>query len=94
VRAPTAAPLPPNPPPHQVVTFEGRIACTPRAAGMRPELLAPQMVALSPDTLAAMDGPGGNSVRLFDTAQVGGAGLAAVGAAAAEVVATERPHLV
>lgn len=55
----------------QVVTYEGRIVCSPQAAGMRHELLSSQMASLSPDTLAAMDGPGGSSVRLLDTAQVG-----------------------
>jgi hypothetical protein len=69
--APRCSPHPSHRAARQVVTYEGRIVCTPRAPGMRPELLAPQMVALSPDTLAAMDGPGGSSVRLFDTAQVG-----------------------
>lgn len=54
----------------QVVTYDGRVVCSPKAAGMRQELLSAQMVSLSPDTLAAMDGPGGSSVRLFDTAQV------------------------
>jgi len=53
----------------QVVTYEGRAVCNPKAAGMRPELLSAQMASLSPDTLAAMDRPGGGSVRLFDTAQ-------------------------
>ncbi|KAI8462988.1 MAG: intraflagellar transport protein 80 [Monoraphidium minutum] len=53
----------------QIVTYEGRVVCSPRAAGMRPELLSPRMVSLSPDTLAALDAPGGSSVRVFDTAQ-------------------------
>lgn len=44
--------------------------CSPKAAGMRPELLSTDMVALAPDTLAALNGPGGASVRVFDTAQV------------------------
>lgn len=56
----------------QVVTYEGRAVCSPKAAGMHPELLSQQLVALSPDTLAALDAPGSASVRLFDTAQVGG----------------------
>jgi hypothetical protein len=55
-----------------VVTYEGRAVCSPKAAGMHPELLSQQLVALSPDTLAALDAPGSASVRLFDTAQVGG----------------------
>jgi hypothetical protein len=46
---------------------------------MRPELLSTHMAALSPDTLAAMDGPGAASVRLFDTAQVAGAARRAAG---------------
>lgn len=53
-----------------MVTYEGRAVCSPKAAGMRPELLSPDMVALAPDTLAALNGPGGASVRVFDTAQV------------------------
>ncbi len=59
----------------QVVTYDGRAVCNPKAAGMQPELLSREMVSLCPELVAALDGPGGSSVRLFDTAQVG-AGLA------------------
>lgn len=53
----------------QVVTYDGRPVCQPKAPGMRPELLSAAMASIAPDTLAALDAPGASAVRLFDTAQ-------------------------
>ena len=52
----------------QLYTYEGRSVCSPKSAGLRPELLNDQSVALSPDCLALIDRKTSKKVLFLDTA--------------------------
>ena len=39
----------------QVISYEGRVLCSPRFQGLRPEYVTRDMVALSPDTVVVVD---------------------------------------
>ena len=51
----------------QVFSYEGRVVCTPKFAGMRPEYLTKEMVSLSPDTLAVVDAVNPKIIHMFDS---------------------------
>jgi hypothetical protein len=38
-----------------VYSYEGRLICSPKVAGLRPEQLKPGNISLSPDTVAIID---------------------------------------
>ena len=47
-------------------SYEGRLICSPRWSGMRPEVLNAQTVSLSNDTIAIRDQSDEKNVHLFD----------------------------
>ncbi len=51
-----------------VHTYEGRLVCAPKIAGLLPEQLKPGNVALSPDTLAIVDRAKPGTVHMVDVA--------------------------
>lgn len=53
----------------QLFTYEGRQICNPKAQGLKSDFLSSNMLSLSNDTLAVMEGPGSSSIRFLDTAQ-------------------------
>ena len=50
-----------------VYSYEGRLLCSPKWPGMRPEALSRQSISLSTDSVAIKDQSDEKSVHLFDT---------------------------
>lgn len=50
----------------QVISYEGRILCSPRFQNMRPEYLTKDLVALSPDTVAIVDTVDAKQIQILD----------------------------
>ena len=50
----------------QIITYEGRVLCSPRFQGLRPEYLTKDMVAISPDTLAVVDSVDNKVIQILD----------------------------
>jgi intraflagellar transport protein 80 len=51
----------------QVTSYEGRVVCSPKFQGMRPEYITKELVALAPDTLAVVDALNPKSMHVFDS---------------------------
>lgn len=50
----------------QVITFEGKILCSPKFQGLRAEYLTKDMVALSPDTVVVVDSVDPKRMQIMD----------------------------
>lgn len=51
----------------QILSYEGRVVCSPKYQGMRPEYLTKDQVALAPDTLAVVDASLPKILHIFDS---------------------------
>jgi len=50
----------------QVISYEGRVMCTPRFQGLRPEYLTKDLVAISPDTVVIVDSVDAKNIQILD----------------------------
>ena len=50
----------------QVITFDGKVLCSPKFQGLRPEYLTKDMVALSPDTVVVIDSVDSKRIQVMD----------------------------
>ena len=50
----------------QVISYEGRVMCTPRFQGLRPEYLTKDLVAISPDTVVIVDSVDAKNILILD----------------------------
>jgi intraflagellar transport protein 80 len=51
----------------QIISYEGRIICSPKFQGLRAEYLTRDMVSLSPDTLVVVDSTDSKQIQVLDT---------------------------
>lgn len=50
----------------QIISYEGRVLCTPKFQSLRPEFLTRDMAALSPDTVVIVDGVDNKQLQVLD----------------------------
>lgn len=50
-----------------IVSFEGRVLCSPKFQGMRTDYITKEMVTLSPDTLCVVDSTDAKIIQVIDT---------------------------
>lgn len=50
----------------QIISYEGRVLCSPRFQGLRPEYLNKDMVSLAPDTVVVVDSVDRRNVQVLD----------------------------
>ena len=51
----------------QVISFEGRVLCSPKFQGLRPDFVTRDKVALSPDTVVVVDSVDSKLLQILDT---------------------------
>jgi len=50
----------------QIISYEGRVLCTPKFQSLRPEFLTREMIALSPDTVVVVDSVDNKQLQVLD----------------------------
>ena len=50
----------------QIISFEGKILCTPKFQGLRPEYLVKEMISVSSEILAVVDSVDSKNIYILD----------------------------
>lgn len=50
----------------QIISYEGRVLCSPRFQGLKPEYLTRDMVSLAPDTVVIVDSVDNKTIQILD----------------------------